>query len=137
MAPTTHGIDAKSPVPISAEDQKDVQKLYEAIRRGRAKLVGPDGESRQLPDSLYAFWVELIGVLQQGKSVHILQNQSRLTTAEVASLLGVSRQFLVNLLEAGEIAYHKVGSHRRIYVKDLVKFRVKRDLQRKKILSEI
>jgi len=32
-----------------------------------------------------------------------------LTTMEAATLLGVSRQFLVNMLEKGEIAHHMVG----------------------------
>jgi excisionase family DNA binding protein len=115
----------------------DVEKLYGALKKGKAKLIGPDGESRPLPDSVYAFLVELIGALQQGKCVTILQNQARLTTAEAASILGMSRQFLVNLLEAGEIAYHKVGTHRRIYVQDVMKYKVKRDDRRRKILREL
>jgi excisionase family DNA binding protein len=137
MATTEPNVDKGTPLPISEQDQKDVQKLYDAFRRGKAKLVGPDGESRQLPDSLYAFLVELIGALQQGKCVYILQNQARLTTAEAAGMIGVSRQFLVNLLEAGEIPYHKVGTHRRIYVQDLMKYKAKRDQRRKKVLQDL
>jgi excisionase family DNA binding protein len=137
MATTGPTVDKGTPLPISEKDQRDVQKLYEAIRRGKAKLVGPDGESRQLPDSLYAFLVELIGDLQQGKCVYILQNQARLTTAEAAGMLGVSRQFLVNLLNDGEIPHHKVGSHRRIYVQDLMRYKAKRDGHRKKILRDL
>jgi excisionase family DNA binding protein len=124
-------------LPISERDQKDVEKLYSALKKGKAKLVGPDGESRPLPDSIYAFLVELIGALQQGKCVYILQNQARLTTAEAAGMIGVSRQFLVNLLEAGEIPYHKVGTHRRIYVQDLMKYKAKRDDRRKKVLRDL
>ncbi len=52
-------------------------------------------------------------------------------------MIGVSRQFLVNLLEAGEIAYHKVGTHRRIYVHDLMKYKAKRDSQRSKTLRDL
>ena len=131
---TGQTIENKLPLPISEEDQKDVEKLYSALKKGKAKLVGPDGESKPLPDSVYAFLVELIGALQQGKCVYILQNQARLTTAEAASMLGISRQFLVNLLEAGEIPYHKVGTHRRIYAQDLMKYKAKRDERRKKAL---
>ncbi len=127
----------KTPLPLSENDQKDVEKLYGALRKGKAKLVGPDGESKPLPNSVYAFLVELIGALQQGKCVHILQNQARLTTAEAASMLGVSRQFLVNLLESGEIPYHKVGTHRRIYVQDLMKYKARRDERRKKVLKDL
>jgi excisionase family DNA binding protein len=134
---TGQTIENTSPLPISGQDQKDVEKLYSALKKGKAKLVGPDGESRPLPDSIYAFLVELIGALQQGKCVYILQNQARLTTAEAANMIGVSRQFLVNLLEGGEIPYHKVGSHRRIYVQDLMKYKAKRDNRRQKVLRDL
>ncbi len=137
MSATGQTIEKTSPLPISEKDQKDIEKLYSALKKGKAKLVGPDGESRPLPDSIYAFLVELIGALQQGKCVYILQNQARLTTAEAANMIGASRQFLVNLLEAGEIPYHKVGTHRRIYVQDLMKYKGKRDDRRKKILRDL
>jgi len=133
----TEPIENKAPLPISEQDQKDIERLYGALRKGKAKLVGPDGESRPLPNSLHSFLVDLIEALQQGKCVQILQGQARLTTAQAANILGTSRQFLVNLLEAGEIPYHKVGTHRRIYVNDLMKYKAKRDAQRKKTLRDL
>ena len=137
MATTEPIVEKGTQLPISVQDQKDVQKLYEAFRSGKAKLVGPDGESRKLPDTLYAFLVELIELLQRGKCVYVLQNQARLTTAEAAAMLGTSRQFLVNLLESGEVPHHKVGSHRRIYVQDLVAYKAKRDNHRKRVLRDL
>lgn len=123
--------------PISENDRKDIEKLYEAMRRGRARLLGPDGESRSLPDSPYLFLVELIGLLNEGHSVMIVQNDANLTTAEAANMLGVSRQFLVNLLEKGEISYHMVGTHRRIYAQDLFRYKAARDSNRRKILRDL
>jgi len=124
-------------VPISDTDRKEIEQLYAAFRRGKAKLVAPSGESSVLPDSLYAFLVELIGLLNEGESVMIVQNQAKLTTVEAASLLGVSRQFLVNLLEKGDIPYHLVGTHRRIYAQDLFQFKSQRDANRHKAIREL
>jgi excisionase family DNA binding protein len=124
-------------VPISEIDRQEIEKLYEALRKGKAKLVSPDGESRVLPDSLYSFLVELIGLLNEGKSVYIIQNQAQLTTMEAATMLGVSRQFLINLLEKNEIPYHLVGTHRRVYAQDLVRYKTKRDERRHKALSDL
>jgi excisionase family DNA binding protein len=127
----------RSPLPPSIKDQRDVEELYEAIRKGKAKLVGPDGEVRLLPGSLYSFLVELIGLLNAGQCIYIVQNQAKLTTVEAATMLGVSRQFLVNVLERDEIPYHLVGTHRRIYAQDLLQYKAKRDGQRRKALDEL
>ena len=126
-----------APQSISEQDQRDVQQLYEAIRRGKAKLVGPAGEIKVLPESLYSFLVELIGLLNEGHCVYIVQNQAKLTTVEAATMLGVSRQFLVNLLEKGEIPYHMVGTHRRIYAHDLLQYKAKRDGNRRRVLADL
>ena len=45
--------------------------------------------------------------------------QAVFTTSEAADILMVSRPFVVKLLEQGEIAFHKVGTHRRIKSADL------------------
>lgn len=124
-------------VAISDTDRKEVEQIYEAIRRGKAKLVSPDGEAKVLPDSLHKFLVELIGLLGEGKSVYIVHNQAKLTTVEAAAMLGVSRQFLINLLTKGAIAHHMVGTHRRIYAQDLLAYKAKRDEQRHKALREL
>jgi excisionase family DNA binding protein len=131
----TAGTDRR--VPLSDKDRREIEQLYDAFRRGKAKLVAPNGEARLLPDSLYSFLVELIGLLNEGKSVMIVQNQAKLTTMEAASTLGVSRQFLVNLLERGEIPYHMVGTHRRMYAQDLFQYRARRDDHRHKSIREL
>jgi excisionase family DNA binding protein len=123
--------------PISDTDRSEMERLYDAFRRGKAKLVAPSGEARLLPDSLYSFLVELIGLLNEWKSVMIVQHQAKLTTVEAASILGVSRQFLVNLLERGEIPYHMVGTHRRIYAQELFQYKAQRDGDRHKAIRDL
>ena len=125
------------PLAISETDQKDVRALYEKIAKSQAKLVGPDGRSQRLPVDLYEFLVQLIADLQAGKSVSIIQSNATLTTVEAANTLGVSRQFLVKLLDANEIPHHKVGTHRRIYMRDLLKYKAKRDGRRQKLLDDL
>jgi len=54
------------------------------------------------------------------------------TTQAAANYLGMSRQYLVKLLEAGEIRFHRVGSHRRVTFKDLRTYEKRRDADRRK-----
>jgi len=129
--------EARLPLAISEADQRQVLELYQKIQKSRAKLVGPDGKTQNLPVSLYEFLVKLIADLCEGQSVAIVQNDAQLTTVEGARMLGVSRQFLIKLLERGEIPHHKVGTHRRIYVRDLLAYKAKRDSNRRKILDDL
>jgi excisionase family DNA binding protein len=100
-------------------------------------LVSPGGDVQTLPPSLHDFLMNLAGRLNEGQSVSIVQDDDTLTTTEAAATLGTSRQFLVNLLEQGVIAYHKVGSHRRIYSRDLFEYKTKRDLSRRAVLRDL
>ncbi len=83
------------------------------------------------------FLVQLIADLQAGNSVSIIQSGATLTTVEAADMLGVSRQFLVKLLETGQLPHLKVGTHRRIYMGDLLRYKAERDGRRRKTLDDL
>lgn len=129
--------EARTPLAISEGDRKPVLELYQRIQRSPAKLVGPDGRSQDLPVSLYEFLVKLIAHLSEGQSVAIVQDDAQFTTVEGARMLGVSRQFLIKLLERDQIPHHMVGTHRRIYVRDLLAYKAKQDSRRRQILDEL
>src|ERR1700730_1976599 len=59
------------------------------------------------------------------------------TTVQASRLLGVSRQFLVNLMDKGEIPHHMVGTHRRVYINDLMAFKCRRDQRRRAVLNQM
>ena len=67
----------------------------------------------------------------------LVRNQATFTTAEAASVLGVSRQFLVSILERGEIPFHMVGTHRRMYAQDLFQYKAVRDGRQHQIIREL
>ena len=131
------GKNEVSGLSISTRDQTDIQGLYDSLRRGKAQLISPEGKGQRLPASVNQFLTELLALLNQGKPIHIIQNQATLTTVDAAALIGVSRQYLVNLLERGEIPHHLVGTHRRIYARDLFVYKAKRDSARKSALRDL
>ena len=124
-------------VSISEQDQRDILDLYTKIRAAEAKLVGPDGKTQLLPTNLYSFLCQVLGDLKAGKSVTILQSNAELTTVEAAKLLAGSRQFVVQLLEKNQIPFHMVGTHRRLYARDVLAFKGRRDSARRKTLDDL
>ena len=131
-----HGGQA-SALEISSKEHGELVDVYAKVREAEAKLVGPDGRSEALPNNLYSFLLRLLADLRAGQSVTILQSRHELTTAEAGKILGVSRQFLVQLLEKGEMPFHMAGTHRRIYVRDVMAYKAKRDATRRKTLDEL
>ena len=123
--------------PISTKDQREIQEIYEKLREAAAKLVGPDGKTEILPNNVYSFLCRLLAELKAGSSVTILQSNAQLTTMDASKMLGVSRQFLVTLLEKGEIPFHKVGTHRRIYARDILAYKARRDAARRKAHDDL
>lgn len=130
-------IEETGGVPLTEQEQREVEAMYERIRKAEAKLVGPDGKTQRLPPNLYSFLCQMLGDLKAGKSITILQNGAELTTVEAAKMLAVSRQFLIQQLEQGQIPYHMVGTHRRLYARDVLAYKARRDSARRSTLDTL
>ncbi len=100
-----------------------------------AELVGPDGKSLKLPNSVYTLLRQLVSELAEGNAVTIVPVRHELTTQQAADILNVSRPFLIRLLEAGEISFRKVGTHRRILFEDLMAYKRQRSEERRRFFK--
>jgi excisionase family DNA binding protein len=98
-------------------------------------LVGPNGESIELPLSLFHILRRIIHLMVLGKAISIVPVNKELTTQESADLLNMSRPFLIRLLEEGKIPFFKVGTHRRIRFSDLMAYKQRRDEEKLQALA--
>jgi excisionase family DNA binding protein len=119
---------AAEPIRISPADseQPKMAELYRMlVHSGKAALIGPapDCKKIDLPDSVYQTLLKVVETMQEGKAIAVMPLMQQMTTQSAANFLGVSRQFLVRELEGGKIHFHYVGTHRRIYLRDLLEYK--------------
>jgi excisionase family DNA binding protein len=96
-----------------------------------------DHEPLTLPRQAVEQLAALLAHLGAGRAVSVVPSDAELTTQQAADLLNVSRPFLVGLLEAGEIEYRTVGTHRRITASSLLEYKRKDDHRRRLVADEL
>jgi hypothetical protein len=92
-------------ITATAEDRADLIKLENLLEHLQPEaitiqLVGTSGEAIALPQPVFNLLHQMVHELLQGNSVIITPIHKELTTQEAADILNVSRQYLVELLEA-------------------------------------
>ncbi len=106
-------------------------------RELRPVLVTKGGDCIELPEALNEFLLSIIEAMHRKEAVFLLHEDEAFTTQAAANFLGISRQYLVRLLEEGKIPFHTAGTHRRVFFKDLVLYRNERSLSRRAALDKM
>ena len=102
------------------------------------RIAGKRGEDTvELPAPAAELLVQILENMAAGSPVAVLRNDAELTTQQAADFLNVSRPFLVDLLEAGDVPFRKVGTHRRVRFDDLRAYKETIDHARRKALDEL
>ena len=104
---------------------------------GRAALVDEAGNRVELPGALFQHLLRIVRLMSERRAIVMIPEDETFTTQAAANYLGMSRQHLVNLLEEGRIPFHRVGSHRRVYFRDLLAFEKQRDADRREALDRL
>jgi excisionase family DNA binding protein len=90
-------------------------------------LAGATADDRvEVPAEVYRMLRHVVEALRQGLAVTIAPQTTMLTTQQAAELLGVSRPTVIKLLDKGDVPFERVGSHRRILLRDLLAYRERR-----------
>ena len=100
-------------------------------------VVGADGHHIELPVSALEALRKVVEAMSRGESVTVIPHDKQLTSQEAAEILSVSRPHLIKLLDRGELPFHRVGTHRRIKIEDVLAYRERRDAERRAALAEL
>lgn len=93
----------------------------------RYMLAGADaGEQVELPREVYRVLLQVVEAMRANLAVTVVPQTVTLTTQQAADLLGISRPTVVKLLNEDKIPFERVGTHRRILLRDLLSYRKQR-----------
>jgi excisionase family DNA binding protein len=123
---------------LSVEERADLADLVADVKPATHLRI-QFGKRRPvtIPAPLQARILEILRLASAGQPAAIHPLTPTLTTQQAADRLGVSRPFVVALIESGKLPATKAGTHRRIHAADLEAYQLKRDSHRSKALSQL
>ncbi len=102
---------------------KSVSKKLQTVSTPGVKIkIQETGEFITVPKKALSLLINILSNMSEGKSITIIPTDSEVSTQQAADMLNISRPHLIKLLENNTIPFKKVGSHRRILLRDLVTY---------------
>ena len=117
-----------SPFTPDVPDRNTIEFAAGLLRSfGKVVVVDTQGNEISVSDNprIVELFKKLLLDLSKGKAVSVVPHDAEITTHQAARILNVSRPHLIKLLTVGEIAFHMVGTHRRVRFVDLMAYKNK------------
>jgi excisionase family DNA binding protein len=119
--------------------------MSEALDRPLARRIvlveeqadGSNSARLEVPPATLRLLSQILALMARQQTFVLYPESSELTTKQAAEVLGVSRPFLIRVLEAGEIPYRKVGRHRRVLMKDVLSYKQTTHVKREAAMDEL
>ena len=114
-------------------------RALENVPANHAQITvdGKTIDSLAVPKPVFEVLRLVADQMAKGRAISVVPTKMLVTTQQAAELLGSSRQHVVKLLTDGEIAYEKVGTHRRIRIEDHGRYKQRRQSTRDDALRRL
>ena len=80
-----------------------------------------------LPEDAANLVRQLLQDYAAGRQPRVIAEDAEVSTFEAADLLNISRPHLISLIDKGVIPFHRVGTHRRMKLSDVMAYKDARD----------
>lgn len=140
----------QNPTELTAPTEADARLARESVERLvrqlakangsiQLRVTEPEGASEtvEIPNAAFRLLVTILAEMASGNAVRLIPHNAELTTQEAADLLNVSRPYLVRLLDEQRMPSHRVGTHRRVLVKDVMAYKAEHRRARSAALDEL
>lgn len=104
--------------------------MSEALDRSCAHRIalveeaeGSSGFRLEVPPATLRLLSRILALMARQQTFILYPESSELTTKQAAEVLGISRRYLINLLESGAIPFRKAGRHRCVLLKDVLVYK--------------
>jgi excisionase family DNA binding protein len=143
MSITANRVDlSDQDVELLAQASRLMSEALDHSQARRIALVeeqsdGSDSARLEVPPATLRLLSQILALIARQQTFVLYPESSELTTKQAAEVLGVSRPFLIRVLEAGEIPYRKVGRHRRVLMKDVLSYKQTTQIKRQAAMDEL
>lgn len=114
-----HAVDAVEDTTVRSQ-LRDAIALFAEPSSAPRLVAG--GQSVSLPAEVMDAFRDVLARFANGESVVIGSVGTLLTTSQVADFLGVSRTFVIQLIDAGKLGVEYRGTHRRVPLVDAARY---------------
>ncbi|MEV4129175.1 helix-turn-helix domain-containing protein [Nocardia sp. NPDC049707] len=121
--------DEKAVLSITASEVEQARAFTAHLEQARAaapteteQSITVDlqgGVSVEVPAQLTALISQILGLVSRGSTVTVRSVPNEVTTTVAAKMLDISRPTLMKLVNDGTLPAHKVGSHTRLFSRDV------------------
>jgi excisionase family DNA binding protein len=137
MPTTTRRRNRAAPIAPDAAETDLLRSLLTTLQDHGAVLMNRDGREIDMPPTAVAALTRAVEYLASGEPVVILPADAELTTGEAAEILHFSRQYLVRLLDDGVIPCRRDGVHRRVLLRDVIRYRERRIVEQEAAITRL
>jgi len=135
---------------LSEDEKLELEEMEEALHEGALdggglngashppKLVGPSGQTFQIPMQVFQAFQQLIDHMVKGKAFSVIPANYLLSIDEATKYLrAASTSFVPHLLESGQLPFVEVGTRKLIRFGDLLEYEKRMHQDRLEFLDEM